>query len=141
MWKIVLNGPGYLETTYELKQGESRLGRAEDNHIVLAGENVSRQHGRLVLDGDTLVIEDTGSRDGILLNGRRIDGKAILREGDVIEIGENRLAVFYFRERHSLYERKISELPSLQRIQKATQSGKVGRELDPFLLLYRASER
>lgn len=141
MWKIVLNGPGYLETTYELKQGESRLGRAEDNHIVLAGENVSRQHGRLVLDGDTLVIEDTGSRNGILLNGRRIDGKAILREGDVIEIGENRLAVFYFKERHSLYERKISELPSLQRIQKATQSGKVGPELDPFLLLYRASER
>ncbi|MFO7156809.1 MAG: adenylate/guanylate cyclase domain-containing protein [Pseudomonadota bacterium] len=140
MWKIVLNGPGYLETTYELKEGESRLGRSEDNHIVLAGENVSRRHGRLVLQGDTLVIEDTGSRNGILLNGRRIENRAVLRAGDVIEIGENRLSVFYFKEQTSLYERKMSEVPSLQRLQKA-QAGKIGPELDPFHLLYRASER
>ncbi len=141
MWQIVLNGPGYLETSYELKEGETLLGRSEDNHIVLAGENVSRFHGKLVLRGDTLAVEDTGSRNGILLNGRRVQGRALLREGDVIEIGENRLAVFFFRNRHSLYERKLSDIPSLQRIQEASRGGKVAPELDPFLLLYRASER
>src|SRR5690606_41246823 len=98
MWKIVLNGPGYLETTYELKEGESRLGRSEDNHIVLAGENVSRRHGRLVLQGDTLVIEDTGSPNGNLLNGRRIENRAVIGAGDVLVNGENRIAVLFFME-------------------------------------------
>lgn len=141
MWHIVLNGPGYLETSYELREGETLLGRSEENHIVLAGENVSRSHGKLILQGDTLAAEDTGSRNGILLNGRRLRGRALLREGDVLEIGENRLAVFYFRHKSSLYERKVSDLPSLRRIQDATKGGKVAPELDPFLLLYRASER
>lgn len=141
MWQIVLNGPGYLETSYELKEGQTLLGRSEENHIVLAGDNVSRSHGKLVLKGDTLTVEDTGSRNGILLNGRRLQEQALLREGDVLEIGENRLAVFFFQHRHSLYERKLADLPSLQKLQKATKGGKVAPELDPFLLLYRASER
>lgn len=142
MWQIVLNGPGYLDTPYRLKEGMTLLGRAEENHIVLAGEGVSRQHGRLVLFGDTLELHDLGSRNGILVNGRKLEGSTRLREGDLVEVGENRLAILRQDPLQlSIYERKLEDLPTMLRIQEASEVGLGGPGIDPFLLLYRVSER
>jgi class 3 adenylate cyclase len=142
MWQVVLNGPGYLDTAYELREGETLLGRSEENQIVLAGENVSRQHARLVLEGGSLHLEDLDSRNGVLLNGRALESVALLREGDVVEIGDNRLAFFrYDPSRLSLYERKVDDLPSMVRLRQANRVGLGDPGLDPFVLLVRASER
>jgi serine phosphatase RsbU (regulator of sigma subunit) len=47
---------------------------------------VSRHHAEIRRDGDRYVIEDRGSRNGTLLNGRRLVGTVPLRDGDLIEI-------------------------------------------------------
>jgi sigma-54 dependent transcriptional regulator, acetoin dehydrogenase operon transcriptional activator AcoR len=56
---------------------------------------MSTAHARLVRDGRRWVIEDAGSRNGVVLNGERED-RAHLVDGDVFELGET---LWLFRDR------------------------------------------
>ncbi len=93
MWQIIINGPGYFDTSYELPEGITYLGRADENDIVLGGDLVSRRHARLVLENGQLRVEDLGSRNGSRLNGTAFQGSADLRPGDTLSLGENTLSV------------------------------------------------
>lgn len=93
MWQIIINGPGYFDTPYDLPEGATCLGRADDNDIVLSGDQVSRRHARLQVAGDALTVEDLGSRNGTLRNGERTAGAQPVQPGDMLAIGENTLAV------------------------------------------------
>ncbi len=93
MWQIIINGPGYFDTAYELPEGVTHLGRADENDIVLGGDLVSRRHARLVAEGDKLRIEDLGSRNGSRVNGAPLQGSIALQPGDTISLGENTLSV------------------------------------------------
>ncbi|PTL81351.1 adenylate/guanylate cyclase domain-containing protein [Vitiosangium sp. GDMCC 1.1324] len=93
MWQIIINGPGYFDTAYELPEGVTHLGRADENDIVLGGDLVSRRHARLVAEGDSLLIEDLGSRNGSRVNGASLQGSIALHPGDTISLGENTLSV------------------------------------------------
>ena len=93
MWQIIINGPGYFDTSYELPEGVTHLGRADENDIVLGGDLVSRRHARLVVKGDALHIEDLGSRNGSRVNGNPLQGTLKLQPGDTVALGENTLSV------------------------------------------------
>ncbi|WIG99348.1 FHA domain-containing protein [Myxococcus sp. SDU36] len=93
MWQIIINGPGYFDTSYDLPEGVTSLGRADENDIVLGGDLVSRRHARLYVDGDVLRIEDLGSRNGSRINGAPLQGSRQLVAGDSVALGENVLAV------------------------------------------------
>lgn len=56
---------------------------------------VSRTHCKITRVGPLHTIEDLGSSNGTLLNGRRLRNaeSTALRRGDVITIGERELAV------------------------------------------------
>lgn len=66
------------------------VGRSSTSDITLDDSMVSRQHARIWLQDDGVYIEDLGSRNGVLLNGRRVWRCCIL-EGDEITIGEQTL--------------------------------------------------
>lgn len=93
MWQIVINGPGYFDTTYDLPEGETHLGRADENDIILSGDLVSRRHARLKAMGDVLTVEDLGSRNGSRVNGEPLHGPVPIKPGDTVTVGENTLAV------------------------------------------------
>src|SRR5690349_14125823 len=93
MWQLIINGPGYFDTTYDLPEGETMLGRADENDIVLSGDLVSRRHARIQARGDSLSVEDLGSRNGCRVNGQPLQGITELRPGDVVNVGENTLAI------------------------------------------------
>jgi len=93
MWQIVINGPGYFDTSFDLREGSATLGRAEENDIVLSGDLVSRRHARFHVKGDLLQVEDLGSRNGTRLNGRQLTGMADVSPGDTVTVGDNTLAV------------------------------------------------
>ena len=38
MWQLIINGPGYFDTAYELPDGETTLGRADENDVILSGD-------------------------------------------------------------------------------------------------------
>lgn len=93
MWQIIINGPGYFDTSYDLPEGVTSLGRADENDIVLGGDLVSRRHARLYVEGDVLRIEDLGSRNGSRVNGAPLQGSRTLSPGDMVALGENTLSV------------------------------------------------
>lgn len=93
MWQIVINGPGYFDTPYDLPEGVTTLGRAEENDIVLSGDLVSRRHARFHVKGEELQVEDLGSRNGSRHNGQPLTGMVKVNAGDVVNVGENTLNV------------------------------------------------
>jgi class 3 adenylate cyclase len=93
MWQLVINGPGYFDTAYDLPEGVTQLGRADENDVVLSGDLVSRKHARLHVHGETLTLEDLGSRNGCRLRDAPVMGSVGLSPGDVVAVGENTLLV------------------------------------------------
>jgi predicted component of type VI protein secretion system len=63
------------------------LGRSRQCDIVLQDPNVSRQHAEIRPRGGSWVLNDLGSTNGSLLNGRRIERPEVLKPGDEIEVG------------------------------------------------------
>ena len=65
-----------------------RIGRGTDNEMTLLDSSVSRRHAEIDRDkGDIFTLTDLGSLNGVYVNNKKID-KYILREGDIIEIGD-----------------------------------------------------
>ena len=93
MWQLIINGPGYFDTAYELPDGETLLGRADENDVILSGDQVSRRHARFFAEDGKLFFEDLGSRNGTRVNGSFLVEPHEVADGDVFTIGENSLAV------------------------------------------------
>jgi hypothetical protein len=64
------------------------IGRRQGSDVVIHDTNVSRMHAQIKRDGDRLVIEDTNSSNGTVVNDERIERPCELRSGDVIRIGD-----------------------------------------------------
>lgn len=73
--------------TFELSRKKLTIGRTTDNEIVLDSTSVSRVHAVLKQTAKGWFIEDNISKNGIWVNGIAIK-KALLRPGDVVQIGE-----------------------------------------------------
>jgi CRP-like cAMP-binding protein len=82
---------GFQKTIYPLST-TTTIGRAPDNLITVPHPTVSREHARLSLEGNSWVIEDLGSVNGIVFEGKRVD-RVELSPGDTFQLGE---ADFYF---------------------------------------------
>lgn len=64
-----------------------RIGRDPASGLRLSHETVSRVHAELSLQGGMWVLRDLGSTNGTTVNGRRVIGAAVVREGDQIGFG------------------------------------------------------
>ncbi len=64
-----------------------RIGRAEDNDIVVPEEEVSRYHCQIVRDGGDVFLEDLNTPNGTFANGGRIHGRFRLSAGDIMTVG------------------------------------------------------
>jgi len=66
------------------------------NDVQLAGDKISRRHAQIARQEDFYTVADLGSRNGVIVNGHKID-KTVLASGDRIEIG-NVLLLFELDE-------------------------------------------
>lgn len=64
--------------------GTLRLGRAEDNEIMLLDDHVSRHHASFLLAENVVWLTDMGSANGTFVNGERISGGCRLFHGDQV---------------------------------------------------------
>jgi len=71
----------------------TRLGRAEENTIVLDGTFISAEHAAIIQRDGSWWLSDRGSRNGTAVNDRLIDGEVGLAPGDVVGIGDVRLRI------------------------------------------------
>jgi predicted component of type VI protein secretion system len=98
---VPLEGNG--QSAYDLGN-RAVVGRLDTCDLPINDRSVSREHARLSRLRDTYILEDLGSTNGTLVNGRRINESVILRPGDVVTFGS-----IEFR-----YEKVSTEAPSTQ---------------------------
>lgn len=63
------------------------IGKGNENHLILNGWRVAKQHARIFQEGQTLYIEDYGSLHGTFVNDKRISRYGPLQVTDQIVIG------------------------------------------------------
>jgi len=88
---VVLSGPEAGKR--HLLQGEVVLGRGRAAGLRLPDVQTSRRHARVRLRGERAEILDLGSKNGVRVNGVRVERRPVpLSPGDEIALGETILA-------------------------------------------------
>lgn len=72
-------------------RGKTGLGTQDDNAVVLSGDGISRNHAEIVVRDGKWVIKDLASKNGIYVNGKKVEEHA-LADGDAIQIGSVTMA-------------------------------------------------
>ena len=80
--------------TLALARGRFTVGSAPDSDVILTDKTVSRRHATLKVTDHSCSIGDDGSTNGTFVNGRRVTGPTIVRDGDELRLGALR---FIFR--------------------------------------------
>jgi FHA domain len=77
----------YQAIDLKLDSNDFVVGRTAGCHLVLGDALVSRRHAAFRVTPSGVEVRDLGSRNGVLLNGERIEGPALLKDGDQVRIG------------------------------------------------------
>jgi predicted component of type VI protein secretion system len=84
----------HREQDLALGDGDFLIGRTAECDLPLENDpSVSRRHAVFHVAADDIVVEDLGSRNGVLLNGQRVIGRAKVRAGDKVRVGSQELHV------------------------------------------------
>ncbi len=79
---------------FQLKGGAT-IGRSPGSDIVLPDEYVSSTHARIFPRKQFLILEDLGSTNGTVVDGRRLEGEHQIKPGQEIVIGDT---IFRYEE-------------------------------------------
>ena len=90
-WLAVIDGPS-KGLTCQVKAGETRIGRGDDNDLIIGDAGVSRNHAMVVGSDSGMILLDLASSGGTRLNGEALR-PAELSTTSVITIGETELMV------------------------------------------------
>ena len=71
----------------EINHWETSIGKSKSNDITLDETGVTRFHAVIAKKRSDWVVTDTFSRTGVFVNGKQIEGKAVIEDGDIIQIG------------------------------------------------------
>lgn len=118
----VISGPN-AGAEFSLQKGSTYILGKDPNlcDIVFQDLSVSRQHARLAVDdNNTALIEDLGSRNGILINGEFVDDKRELSSQDLIALGTTSFLIIDQEQIHetiisppsSIFTKEDEEFPS-----------------------------
>lgn len=94
------------EKSYRISSKGLTIGRDSTVDIKLRSPYVSPKHALLYTNGSNYYIRDLGSKNGVYVNGRRVQ-ESILREGDKIWLGDYEITIG---------EAGVSEKPSSLKI-------------------------
>jgi predicted component of type VI protein secretion system len=75
-----------IKARWPLSKPVTSIGRWEDNDIVIDDRWISRYHARIRHERDQYILEDLGSKNGTIVNGRRIVEPVTLFDGDEIQL-------------------------------------------------------
>jgi pSer/pThr/pTyr-binding forkhead associated (FHA) protein len=80
-------------TVVNLGTEDVTIGRKPHNTIQLTEQNVSRSHAKLTFRDDAWLVQDLASYNGVKVNGIPITQPTLLRESDLIQIGDYHLTL------------------------------------------------
>jgi pSer/pThr/pTyr-binding forkhead associated (FHA) protein len=74
-------------TTLKLADGVTSIGRHDDCLIRIKSSQVSRRHCEVFEAADKILVRDLGSSNGTFVNGKKIAGEQVLKNGDELTVG------------------------------------------------------
>ncbi len=80
---VMVGGRG---VDYPLLKKEMTIGRGHGSDIRIASHFISRVHAKVSTNGIATIIEDAGSKNGILVNSERVQ-RRVLHDGDIVSLG------------------------------------------------------
>lgn len=90
MAKLIFSLDGAFLGEYPLDKDRMSIGRRPSNDIHIDNLAVSGEHATIVTIGNDSFLEDLGSTNGTLVNGKLIK-KHVLQHGDLVEFGKYQL--------------------------------------------------
>lgn len=99
--KLILTLDGAIIREYPISQETTSLGRGHGNDIQINDKTISGRHALITTIGGETFVEDLGSTNGTLVDGKHIS-KILLMHGDIIQTGAHQLT--YFSEEKAEYE-------------------------------------
>ncbi len=109
---VVIHGNN-LGEKYILNRLETIIGRKEDADIQVEEENVSRQHAKIMLHDSNVTIKDLKSTNGTFINTKRLKDEVVLKEGDLILIGNTILKFIPSGNIEHVYHEEMYKLATL----------------------------
>jgi len=106
---LVIKGPEEGQI-YQLKDEEVIIGRDTTCQVCFEDRTLSRQHARILVNGDNLTIEDLGSVNGVLVNGVRLSSSE-LKVDDRLTLGNVELLLRPATDHTPQVERLSQPLP------------------------------
>ncbi|MFO0760093.1 MAG: FHA domain-containing protein [Byssovorax sp.] len=83
----------YQAHDLELPIGDFVIGRSVDCQLSLDDPLVSRRHATIRVRANGVSVQDLGSRNGVLVNGAKIEGERELSVGDKVSIGSQEMLI------------------------------------------------
>lgn len=83
----------YLAHDLEVPMGHFVIGRSADCQLSLEDPLVSRRHALLGVGPEGVFVEDLGSRNGVFVNGVRIQARTALGNGDRLTVGTQEMVL------------------------------------------------
>src|ERR1700742_3392751 len=93
MAKLILSVDGQVLKEFNLSKERTLIGRKAHNDIQIDNLAVSGEHAAIITILNDSFIEDQGSTNGTMVNGKPIK-KHFLQNNDVVEIGKHKLKYF-----------------------------------------------
>jgi pSer/pThr/pTyr-binding forkhead associated (FHA) protein len=88
----------YAGLEWPLDRPSTVVGRGRNADLVLSEATISRTHAVIGFEQARMFVQDLGSTNGTLVNGRR-EGRAFLSDGDELQMGKLVLRVRAARAR------------------------------------------
>ena len=110
--QITVIDPSGQSSPLKVTRSPFRIGRSPGCELSLHDNRISRNHAQILREGRKYFIEDSGSRHGLFVNGRRAE-RHELAEGDQVDFGVDgsyRLRVGPASDSSSLIQ-KVAEMP------------------------------
>lgn len=99
--RLVVLNTIFAGSVFPLRATEQVIGRTDENDITIEHRSVSRNHAKLVREGDRVRILDLKSANGVLVNDEEVE-QAVLQPGDVVELGRVRMRFVPVGERFAV---------------------------------------
>ncbi len=91
MFKLILKFQDRIDREFEFEKTPVKIGRRDDNHVVIDNMAVSGHHCQIDLDENGLyILTDKESLNGTHVNEQKVE-RAPVYDGDVIDVGKHTL--------------------------------------------------
>jgi signal transduction histidine kinase/pSer/pThr/pTyr-binding forkhead associated (FHA) protein len=106
---LVIKGPEEGQV-YQLEAEEVIIGRDTTCELCFEDRTLSRQHARIIINGENITVEDLGSVNGLLVNGVRLKSSD-LKVDDRLTLGNVELLLRPATDHTPQFERLSQPLP------------------------------